>query len=125
MWKNTILRVAGAFAVLLAIFHGLQGDAMLTALKIDPPEQMAFIRATYQIGSLGWLAGGILFFVAASMKNQIARNWIVGVFAVVYGIPAASIFLVDIGVDVVGGIMLGVIVVLALIGRNVGDMVTS
>lgn len=67
---------------------------------------------------MGWFAGGILLLGAANMISQRARNWIVGVFAVVYGFPAVGNFILSGGRPSFGWIALTLIVIFALIGRK-------
>lgn len=118
MTKNLALRISGILAICTALFHAIDGDTILRALEINPPEQMSFVRATHQIGTMGWIAGGVLLLAAASFTSQRARNWIVGVLAVLYGFPAVGNFALNSGRPSVGWIALAAVVVLALIGRQ-------
>ena len=60
MWHNNFLRLAGLCAIGIALYHGFVGDAAITALEVSPAEQVGFLRSTYQLGTMGWIAGGIL-----------------------------------------------------------------
>ncbi|MEM7735267.1 MAG: hypothetical protein AAF267_05695 [Deinococcota bacterium] len=114
--RNVALYLAGSLAIFTAIYHGIVGDRMLQLLEITP-EELAFVRATYQLGSVGWLAGGVLLIAAGRLQSAAARNWIVGVFAVVYGFPAVGNFVLVGGRPSFGWLALASIVVLALVGR--------
>lgn len=119
MLKNTALRLAGAGAILMAVYHGTVGDTAITAMPLSAAD-MSFVRSTFQLGSMGWLVGGILLIAAAGFATQKARNWIVGVYAVVYGFPAAGAFLMTGGKPDISWIGLSLVVVLALYGRKIG-----
>ncbi len=115
--NNMALRLAGISAIAIAIYHGLVGDAAITGMPLNAAD-MSFVRSTYQLGSMGWVTGGILLIVAASLMSQTARNWIVGVYAVVYGFPAVGAFMMTGGRPDISWIGLGLIVALALVGRK-------
>lgn len=115
--QNLALRSSGTLAIITALYHGIMGDALLRDLEIHPPEQTVFVRATYQIGSVSWVAGGILLIAAANMRFSSARNWIVGMFAFVYGFPAIGNFMLSRGKPSFGLIALSTVVLLALLGR--------
>lgn len=125
MNRQLALRSAGILAILTALYHAISGDAILRELEISPTNQMDFVRSTHQLGSMGWLAGGVLLIVAASLDSQQARNWIIGVFAVVYGLPAFGTLALSGGEISIGGVALALVVVLALVGRRGGPMVTE
>lgn len=116
MNKNILLRSAGILAIITAMFHAISGDSILRALEL-PEFELTFVRATYQLGSMGWLAGGVLLIAAASMTSQFAKNWIIAVLAFVYGLPAIGNFALNGGKPSFGWIALSVVVVLALLGR--------
>ena len=74
---------------------------------------------------MGWMAGGVLLIAAASLDSQSARNWIIGVFAVVYGFPAFGTLALTGGEISIGGVALALVVILALIGRRDGPSVSN
>lgn len=119
MNKNSALRISGVVAILTSIYHAVEGDSILRGLEIAPAEQFDFVWSTYQIGAMGWLAGGVLLLGAAGMQSQQARNWIVGVFAVLYGFPAFGAIALNGGNPGIGGTALAIVVILALVGRKV------
>ncbi len=61
--------------------------------------------------------GGVLLVAAGSMASQQARNWIVGVMTVMYGLPAAGNLALSGGRPAFGWMAL--VVVLAALGRQV------
>lgn len=118
MTKNIFLMISGALAILTAIYHAITGDSILQTLQITPAEQAEFVRSTYQLGSMGWMAGGVLLIAAATFDSQKARNWIVGVFVVIYGFPAFGTLALTGGQLSIGGVALALVVIFALLGRK-------
>lgn len=119
MNRNWILRVAGLMAMITALFHAYEGDAILRDLIVTPVEQLSFVRATHQLGAMGWMAGGILLIGFGSVRDQRARNWLVGVLAILYGFPAVGNFVLNGGRPSFGWIALSLTVILAIWGRRV------
>lgn len=119
MSTNLALRISGIVALCTAFYHAYGGETIIRSLEINPSEQIGFVRATYHIGTMGWIAGGVLLLAAASLTSQQARNWIVGVLTVMYGLPAFGTLALSGGRPNIGGIALAVVVVLALVGRRI------
>ena len=119
MWHNYLLKAAGAVAIGIALYHGFVGDAAITALEVNPAEQIEFLRSTFQLGTMGWIAGGVLLMAAGGFASQQARNWIVGVFGFIYGFPAVGAFLMTGGRFDISWVGLGLAVVLAIAGRKI------
>ena len=115
--QNLTLQVAGILAIGIALYHGIYGDKIMRALTITPSDQAPLMRGSFHIGTMGWLAGGILLFVASLLEPGIGRNAIVFVYAFVYGFPGVANAIMSGGRPNVGWIGLLLIVVLALMGR--------
>ena len=120
MIHKLALRAAGLVAIGTAIYHGVSGDGMLQAMEMSSAD-FDFVRSTYHLGTMGWMAGGALLFAAASMASQQARNWIVGVYCVMYGFPALGTFALTGGKPSLGGVLLATVVILALLGRKLNS----
>ncbi len=116
MIKQTALYTSSLLAVTTAIYHGILGDEMMQALPLEAAD-MALVRATFQIGTMGWLMGGVLLFAAARIDSQQARNWIIWVLCALYGLPAVGNFMLNGGQPSFGWMALALVVVLALFGR--------
>lgn len=115
--RNTALRIAGAVAVGTAGYHAISGNAILRDLPLAA-DDMDFVTGTYQLGTMGWLAGAALLIGAARLQDQPARNLIVGVTAVLFGIPAFGTLALTGGEVTLGGALLSTVVGLALWGRR-------
>ncbi|MEM7335319.1 MAG: hypothetical protein AAF490_24795 [Chloroflexota bacterium] len=115
--SNFALQAAGILAILIALYHGVVGDRLVQAIQMAPAGQKPLMRGSFHIGTMGWLAGGVLLFVASFLEGGLARQAIVIVYAFVYGVPAIGNAVINRGKPNVGWIGLGIVVVLALIGR--------
>lgn len=115
--KNRALQAAGLIAIATAGYHGWAGDAIVRDIAMSE-DDMAFVTGTYQIGTMGWVAGGALLIGAARLRAQDARNLIVVVTAVLFGIPAFGTLALTGGEISIGGVALAVVVGLALYGRR-------
>lgn len=116
-WKNVSLRTAGGLAMATAAYHGVVGDGMIREIAMAPKD-MEFVAGTYQLGSMGWVAGGVLLIGAASLKEAAGRNLIVAVTAILFGFPALGTLVLTGGKISGGGLALALVVALALYGRR-------
>lgn len=115
-FRNPALRLAGVAALATAAYHGISGDQTIRAIEMTE-DDMAFVSSTFQLGTMGWFAGGVLLMGAAGLADQKARNWIVGVTAALYGLPAIGTFTLTGGKPSIGGALLALATALALYGR--------
>lgn len=111
------LQFAGALAIATACYHAKTGDDILREIAMSD-DDMAFVTGTYQLGTMGWIAGGALLIGAARLADQQARNLIVIVTAILFGLPAFGTLVLTGGEISGGGVALAVVVVLALFGRK-------
>lgn len=118
--RNNSLRTAGAIALGTAGYHAVSGDSILRAIEMSD-DDMDFVTGTYQLGTMGWAAGAVLLLAAATMTDAKARNWIVGVTAVLYGFPALGTLVLTGGRPSIGGVALAAAVGFALYGRPLDD----
>ena len=84
--RDLFLQVAGVAAVAVALVHGTLGETRVFArATIEPPRLRTLIRVCWQIGTVGWICGGVLLFAAPSMASASARHWIVITVCAMYG----------------------------------------
>lgn len=114
---NRALQFAGTLAIATACYHAKTGDDILREIAMSD-DDMAFVTGTYQLGTMGWIAGGALLIGAARLVAQQARNLIVIVTAVLFGIPAFGTLALTGGEISGGGVALAAVVALALFGRK-------
>ncbi|MGA2054177.1 MAG: hypothetical protein ABSG88_02605 [Bradyrhizobium sp.] len=84
--RDLFIQAAGVAAIVVAIIHGVLGETKVFArATIEPPRLRNLIRVCWQIGTVGWICGGVLLIVAPSMASVPARHWIVATMAAMYG----------------------------------------
>jgi hypothetical protein len=84
--RDLLLQCAGLAAIVVAIIHGVLGETRVFArASIEPPRLRNLIRLCWQIGTVGWVCGGLLLLVAPSMASVSARHWIVATMVAMYG----------------------------------------
>jgi hypothetical protein len=89
--RDLLLQCSGIAAIAVALIHGVLGETRVFArATIEPPRLRNLIRLCWQIGTVGWLCGGVLLIVAPSMASESARHWIVATVVVMYGFGIAG-----------------------------------
>jgi hypothetical protein len=84
--RDLLLQCSGLAAITVAIIHGVLGETRVFArATIEPPRLRNLIRLCWQVGTVGWICGGVLLIAAPSMASEPARHWIVATVAVMYG----------------------------------------
>ena len=84
--QDLFLQCAGLSAIAVAAIHGILGETKVFArATIEPPRLRNLIRICWQIGTVGWICGGVLLMAAASVESASARHWIVITMSVMYG----------------------------------------
>lgn len=114
MTASLSLQFAGLLAVTVALYHGVIGDKMMRNIAFASAEEGALMRGSFHIGTVGWLAGGVLLFVASFADASVMRSAIVLVFALVYGIPGVANMVISRFRPNFGWIALIVVVILSL-----------
>lgn len=114
---NSALRLGGLTAIATACYHAFEGDRIIKGIEMTQ-ENMDFVSGTFQLGTMGWIAGGALLIGAATLTDQKARNVITGIVAALLGFPALGTLVLTGGEINLGGTMLATAVALALFGRK-------
>src|SRR6202790_4638659 len=84
--RDLLLQCSGLAAIAVALIHGVLGETRVFArATIEPPRLRNLIRLCWQIGTIGWICGGVLLIAAPSMESAPARHWIVITMAAMYG----------------------------------------
>ena len=122
--RNTALRLGGLTAIATACYHALEGDRIIKGIEMSQ-ENMDFVSGTFQLGTMGWIAGGALLIGGATLDDQKARNVITGVVAALLGFPALGTLVLTGGEINLGGSMLATAVAFALFGRKLDPATTS
>jgi hypothetical protein len=114
--RDLLLQCSGAAAIAVALTHGILGETRVFArATIEPPRLRNLIRLCFQIGTMGWVCGGVLLIAAPSMASASARHWIVITICVMYGFGAIGNAWVFHGRHF-GWVALGAVIVMAVAG---------
>jgi hypothetical protein len=114
--QDLFLWTAGIGAIAVALIHGILGETkVFSQATIEPPRLRALIRICWQIGTVGWICGGVLLLAAPAIASAPARHWIVITMCAMYGFGVIGNFWVFRGRHF-GWAALGVVVVMAAIG---------
>jgi hypothetical protein len=93
MKRSTILKIAGAFAIIVAIVHGLAAEARLfPTVTAEKPAHLLLLRFVWQASTLAWISFGTLLMLAPGLGNKTARAIVVAA-------------LVNFGAAAVGGLI--------------------
>jgi hypothetical protein len=85
--RDLFLQCSGLAAIAVALIHGTLGETKVFArATIEPPRLRNLLRLCFQIGTIGWICGGVLLIAAPSLESAPARHWIVITTAVMFGI---------------------------------------
>jgi hypothetical protein len=113
---DQFLWAAGAAALVVALIHGVLGETRVFArATIEPRRLRTLIRICWQIGTVGWICGGVLLLAAPSIASVPARHWIVITMCAMYGFGMIGNFWVFRGRHF-GWAALAAVVTLAIIG---------
>ena len=114
--QDALLWTAGIAAIVVAVLHGVLGEVrVFSRATIEPPRLRTLIRMCWQVGTVGWIAGGILLLAAPSMASVPARHWIVATVCAMYSFGVIGNFWVF-GGRHFGWAALGAVIVMAAAG---------
>src|SRR6202035_6089841 len=84
--RDLLLQCSGLAAIAVAIIHGVLGETKVFArATIEPRRLRNLIRLCWQVGTVGWICGGVLLIAASSMASAPARHWIIVTVVAMYG----------------------------------------
>lgn len=87
--RDWAAHAAGILAMVIAFVHGALGETQVFKhTRMEPARYRLLIRLAWQNGAVAWFMGGVLLFTIPWMESEIARRWIAGAMAVVYGSAA-------------------------------------
>ncbi len=109
-----MLQIAGALGVFIGLYHGVVGDKIMRSMTMSPAEHTDLMRGAFHIGTVGWVVGGCLLFVAATAPVGSLRTAVIVLFALVYGLPGFGNLVINKGRPNIGWVTLLVIAALSL-----------
>ena len=114
--RDMFLLAAGIAAIAVALMHGVLGEIkVFSKATIEPPRLRALIRTCWQIGTVGWICGGVLLLAAPSIASAPARHWIVSTMCAMYAFGMIGNFWAFRGRHF-GWAALGAVIMMAAIG---------
>jgi hypothetical protein len=114
--QDMFVQAAGTAAIIVALIHGVLGETkVFSRATIAPPRLRNLMRICWQIGTVGWICGGVLLLAAPSIASPPARHWIVITMCAMYGFGVIGNFWVFRGRHF-GWALLGAVVMMAAIG---------
>lgn len=114
--RDLFLQAAGVAAIAVALIHGVLGETKVFArATIEPPRLRTLIRFCWQVGTVGWICGGVLLIATPSVGSASARHWIVTTMCAMYGFGMLGNFWVLRGRHF-GWAALGAVIMMAAIG---------
>ncbi|MEM8856896.1 MAG: hypothetical protein AAGD96_01160 [Chloroflexota bacterium] len=116
MIGNIALITSGICAIVVALYHGIMGDALVQNMSIEPAESKALMRGSFHIGTMGWLVGGLVILFVTTLDPNWVRTSILLAYVALFGIPAASLIIMERGRPNFGMTMLCLIVIGLIIG---------
>lgn len=116
MIGNIALITAGICAIVVAVYHGVTGDALVQGMTIEPAESKALMRGSFHIGTMGWLVGGLVVLLTSTFEPSWPRTAILLAYAVLFGIPAVSLVMMEKGRLSFGLVMLCLTVLGLIVG---------
>ncbi|MBR0812036.1 MULTISPECIES: hypothetical protein [Bradyrhizobium] len=89
--RDLLLQCAGVAGIVVALIHGVLGEAKVFAKATITPERLRMlIRLVWQAGTVAWIGGGVLLLAAPTLGSESARHWIVATIVAVYGFAALA-----------------------------------
>ena len=114
--RNLAVQAAGVLAILVAIGHGAIAELrVFPKARIEPHWARNLLRGVWQLSTVAWIGIGLLLIAAPSFGSQIARQWVIAVAVVVYGLAAVGNAVASRGRHV-GWCLMGGVIALALMG---------
>jgi len=89
--RDWLLYASGMLALVIAFVHGLLGETrVFPRMRTDSERLRLLIRLVWHCSAVAWAGIAVLLIAAPWMESQVARRWIVGVAAIVYGFAAIA-----------------------------------
>ncbi len=87
---DLLVQAAGILAFATSIAHGVIGERKVFArARIEPARLRLLIRLVWQAGTVAWISLAILL-IAAPKLGADARNWIIAMSILAFGVAAVG-----------------------------------
>ncbi|MDA9430427.1 hypothetical protein [Bradyrhizobium sp. CCBAU 51627] len=89
--RDLLLQCAGVGAIVVALIHGVLGEAKVFArARIEPERLRTLIRLVWQASTVAWIGCGVLLIAVPWMDSGAARHWVVITMVGVFGLSACA-----------------------------------
>ena len=87
--RTLLVQSAGALALLAALIHGVLAETRIfPRVRIEPERLRLLIRLVWQCSTVAWIALAVLLIATPSFGSEAARQWVIAVSIVTFGLAA-------------------------------------
>jgi hypothetical protein len=87
--RTLLVQSAGVLALVAAVIHGVLAETKIfPRLRIEPERLRLLIRLVWQCSTVAWIALAVLLIATPSFGSDAARQWIIAVSVVTFGLAA-------------------------------------
>jgi hypothetical protein len=80
---------AGVLALVAALIHGVLAETKIfPRIRIEPERLRLLIRLVWQCSTVAWMALAVLLIATPSFSSDVARQWVIAVSVVTFGVAA-------------------------------------
>jgi hypothetical protein len=87
--RTLLVQSAGVLALVAAIIHGVLAETKIfPRIRIEPERLRVLIRLVWQCSTVAWMALAVLLIASPSFGSDTARQWVIAVSIVTFGLAA-------------------------------------
>ena len=87
--RTLLVQSAGMLALAAALVHGVLAETKIfPRLRIEPERLRLLIRLVWQCSTVAWMALAVLLIATPSFGSDAARQWVIAVSVVTFGLAA-------------------------------------
>jgi len=87
--RTLLVQSAGMLALAAALVHGVLAETKIfPRLRIEPERLRLLIRLVWQCSTVAWIALAVLLIASPSFGSEAARQWVIAVSVVTFGLEA-------------------------------------
>jgi hypothetical protein len=89
--RTLLIQSAGTVALVAAVIHGTLAETkVFPRLRIEPERARLLLRLVWQSSTVAWMSLAVLLIAAPWLGSDAARNWVIAVSIVTFGLSAAG-----------------------------------
>jgi hypothetical protein len=87
--RTLLVQSAGVLALVAALIHGVLAETKIfPRLRLVPERLRLLIRLVWQCSTVAWIALAVLLIASPSFGSEVARQWVIAVSVVTFGLAA-------------------------------------